>query len=101
MKPLLSKLAIHFFSAAVIGLAITLPLSAWADESTKPASRIGRPVRIASFSFSPGKPPEKILQLVDEEGAKGTDLIVLPETWRGQNDQSMESLEGPTIKALE
>jgi len=34
------------------------------------------------------------------EIAKGCDLIVLPETWRGQNDESKETLNGPTIAAL-
>jgi hypothetical protein len=28
---------------------------------------------------------------LDEEGARGTDLMVLPETWRGQTDRSLEA----------
>ncbi len=65
------------------------------------AASAGRPVRVASFSFRPGSSSfERVLQLVDEVGAGGTDLIVLPETWLGQNDKTMEPLEGPTVKAL-
>jgi len=37
---------------------------------------------------------------VDQEGARGTDLIVLPETWRGQDENSLETLGGPTITAV-
>src|SRR5207248_2725561 len=66
------------------------------------AAVAGRPVRVASFSFRPGSSSlERVLQLVDEVGASGTDLIVLPETWLGQNDKTIEAMEGPTVKALE
>jgi hypothetical protein len=37
---------------------------------------------------------------VDQEGARGVDLIALPETFRGQNERSLETLDGPTITAL-
>ncbi len=41
---------------------------------------IGRPVRVASIGFKGGCVPlEKMASLVDEEGARGTDVIVLPE----------------------
>ena len=30
----------------------------------------------------------------------GTDLIALPETWRGQDEKSPETLEGPTITTI-
>jgi predicted amidohydrolase len=43
---------------------------------------------------------EQIAGLVDKEGARGADLIALPETCRGQNSRSQEGLDGPTIKAL-
>jgi predicted amidohydrolase len=59
----------------------------------------GRPVRILSLSFH-GKPLSAIRGLIDREAAKGVDLIVLPETWRGQNDTTMETLDGETINTL-
>jgi len=62
------------------------------------ASQTGRPVRIVSLSFH-DKPLEEIARVVDAEGAKGADLIALPETWRGQGD-GWETLDGPTITAM-
>ena len=61
---------------------------------------IGRPVRAVSIGFRSGPSLEHIAGLVDKEGARGADLIALPETCRGQNDTSMETLDGPTISAL-
>ena len=61
---------------------------------------IGRPVRITSISFAIGETLETIAGLVDAEGARGADLIVLPETWRGQDGHVPETLEGPTITAM-
>ena len=63
-----------------------------------PAQKIGRPVRIVSLSFN-GKSLAAIAEVVDREGAKGVDLIILPETWRGQED-SPESLDGPTVTTM-
>ena len=60
--------------------------------------RVGRPVRVVSLSFN-GKSMAEITGVVDREGAKGADLIILPETWRGQKD-SPESLNGPTVTAM-
>ncbi len=60
----------------------------------------GRPVRIVSISFPVGKTREEILAHVDQEGAKGTDLIALPETWLGQSVGTEESLDGPTLTAM-
>jgi predicted amidohydrolase len=57
----------------------------------------GRPVRVVSISFQ-GNDFSEILKIVDQEGAKGTDLIVLPETWRG--DKLIETLNGETITEL-
>jgi hypothetical protein len=70
--------------------------------------KIGRPVRIVSIGFHPpdiGSPPQvrsldEIAGLVDKEGARGTDLIALPEVCRNQNEKSQETLEGPTITTL-
>jgi apolipoprotein N-acyltransferase len=61
---------------------------------------VGRPVRIVSIGFTQGCTLEQIAGLVDQEGGRGTDLIALPETWRGQDLKSPESLEGPTIKTI-
>jgi predicted amidohydrolase len=62
--------------------------------------RTGRPVRAVSIGFKPGLELERIAELVDQEGARGADLIVLPETCRGQSDRSQESLDGPTVSAM-
>ena len=63
------------------------------------AETIGRPVRVLSLSFS-NQPLERIRDLIDAEAAKGVDLVVLPETWRGQKDDSMETLDGATTQAM-
>lgn len=68
------------------------------EASDVTAHQVGRPVRIVSLSFQ-GKALEEIARLVDEEGAKGADLVCLPETWRGQGDE-WETLDGPTIATL-
>ena len=60
----------------------------------------GRPVRVVSIGFNPGLALERITELVDREGAAGADLIVLPETCRGQDEQTPEPLHGPTITAI-
>src|SRR2546430_4219159 len=59
---------------------------------------IGRPIRVVSISFRDKGLPE-IVDVVDREGARGADLIALPEAWRGQSD-SPEPLDGPTITAM-
>ena len=64
----------------------------------QPVQKIGRPVRVVSLSFN-GKSLAVIAEVVDREGAKGVDLIILPETWRGQK-KSPESLDGPTVTAM-
>ena len=61
------------------------------------SEKIGRPVRVVSLCFRNGDFGE-IIKIVDEEGAKGTDMIVLPETWRGQVQP--EAPDGETITAL-
>ncbi len=64
-----------------------------------PANEIGRPVRVTSISFATGKTREDIVAVVDGEGARGADLIALPETWLGQGD-CPEPIDGPTITAM-
>jgi predicted amidohydrolase len=59
----------------------------------------GRPVRVTSISFS-CRPLEAIVDIVDQEASKGTDLIALPETWAGQARNQPETLEGPIISAM-
>ncbi|MGO9966137.1 MAG: carbon-nitrogen hydrolase family protein [Bryobacteraceae bacterium] len=61
---------------------------------------VGRPVRAVSIAFRPGLPLERIAELVDQEGARGADIVTLPETCRGQDDKSRENLDGPTISAM-
>jgi predicted amidohydrolase len=65
------------------------------------ADGVGRPVRVTSIGFKGGDLPlEKMASLVDEEGARGTDVILLPELARGLDDASEEPLHGPTIAAM-
>jgi len=66
------------------------------------ASQIGRPVRVVSIGLkNRSKSLEEVAQVVDSEGARGADVIALPEAWRGQTDQgSEEALKGPTIMAM-
>ena len=59
----------------------------------------GRPVRITSISFS-CRPLEAIADIVEAEAERGTDLIVLPETWAGQDLNRPETLDGPIITAM-
>ena len=59
--------------------------------------KIGRPVKVVSLCFQ-NKGLNEIAGIVDEEGAKGADIIVLPETWRGQTKP--ETLNGETITTL-
>jgi predicted amidohydrolase len=61
------------------------------------SGKTGRPVRIVSLCFQ-NESLDKIAEMIDEEGAKGTDIIVLPETWRGQLQP--ETLDGETITVL-
>jgi len=67
---------------------------------TEAAPKIGRPVRAVSIGFKPGLALDAIAGLVDREGGRGADIIALPETCRGQNEQSPEDLNGPTVSTL-
>ncbi len=64
------------------------------------AEGTGRPVRITSISFAIGKTLDAVARLIEHEGSRGTDLIVLPETWLGQKTHVPEALDGPTITAV-
>jgi predicted amidohydrolase len=70
------------------------------DKTETSDKRIGRPVRVVSIGFRPGLPLEEIASLVDREGGQGADLIALPETCRGQNEKTPETLDGPTVTAM-
>jgi hypothetical protein len=59
----------------------------------------GRPVRVTSISFGV-RPLEAIVDIVEAEAARGTDLIALPETWAGQLQNRPETLDGPIITAI-
>jgi predicted amidohydrolase len=61
------------------------------------SEKTGRPVRVVSICFQ-GNDISEILKIVDQEGAKGTDIIVLPETWRG--DKFIETISGESITEL-
>jgi predicted amidohydrolase len=74
----------------VLGCVVGACVAAGAEE------KIGRPVRVVSLCFS-GEPKEKIAALVDEEAAKGVDVIALPEIWPGNE---AETLEGPTVTLM-
>src|SRR5277367_579036 len=74
-------------SAALIAANSRLPETA----------QVGRPVRVISISFS-GKTLEAIRDVIDREAAKGADLVVLPEKWRGKDNP--ETLDGPTISTM-
>lgn len=89
--------------AAGLGMkeGVRLPLAAEpAAASSMSSDKTGRPVRVVSIGFTQGHSLDEIAGLVDQEGASGTDLIVLPETWRGQNEKSLETLDGPTITTI-
>jgi len=98
-------------STLAAGLGIKdLNAKSAAEPGTAPAAasgdKIGRPVRIISIGFTqpdplsipptPGHSLEEITGLVDKEGARGTDVIILPECWQ----ESLETLEGPTITTI-
>jgi len=62
---------------------------------------IGRPVRVVSVAYKGhDRPLDNVAQLVDGEGARGADIILLAETWRGINEYSRETLDGPMVAAM-
>ncbi|HBC31677.1 MAG TPA: hypothetical protein DC024_10605 [Clostridiales bacterium] len=77
------------FLSALFMITITSKINA--------SVKIGRPVKIVSLCFE-NKNFEDIIQIIDDEGKKEVDIIVLPETWRGQI--SPETLDGETISTL-
>jgi predicted amidohydrolase len=66
------------------------------ESDANPIKTVGRQVRVVSFSFH-DQPIDEIVQLVDEEGARGADLIVLPEAWTGQEPLP---IDGPLMQQI-
>ena len=90
-----SRFLVHVGIAALL-----LTAHAGVTAAPTPAGQpgVGKPVRVVSLSFKQGASLETIAAIVDAEGVKGVDLIVLPEAWRG-ND-IVEPLSGPTITTM-
>ncbi len=87
-------------SALASGVGMESASSAQHAVPDKQPAEAGRQVRAVSIGFRPGLPLDKIADVVAREGARGTDILVLPETCRGQDDKSQETLGGPTISAM-
>ena len=64
------------------------------------ASELGRPVRVVSIGFKADTPLNEITKRIEEEGPRNPDIVLLPETCRGQNETSKEPLHGPTVTAM-
>ncbi len=64
-----------------------------------PQSTTPRQVRVVSLGFH-DLPLTRISQMVAEEGARGADLVALPETFNGQGRNEPETLEGATVSTL-
>lgn len=94
MKSSQLNVVAYALTASVLFAGVSLVLTAFKSDK---AQDTGRPVRVVSICFR-DQDFSKILKMVDREGAKGTDMIVLPETWRGQVDP--ETLAGETITEL-
>lgn len=92
----LSK-SLRFAALALVWCAFLACENAAAEPAA--ADKIGRPVRVVSLSCR-AQSMRDVLEVVDAEGARGADLVVLPETWRGQNDHTRETLQGPSLREL-
>ena len=77
--------------------SVLLVIAACARGDGEVSPAVGRPVRIVSIGFSE-RPLARVVDVIDREAARGADLVVLPETWTGQ--QAPETLEGPTVTAV-
>jgi predicted amidohydrolase len=82
-------------SVAALGEAAVAAAAPMAGE--RPAGA-GRPVRVTSLSFH-NRSLAEVAALVDAEGARGADLIALPEMWAGSTEKP-ESLEGAATRTL-
>jgi predicted amidohydrolase len=86
--------------AVASGVGVSAGSLAQAAEAEGNQARDSRIVRAVSIGFRNGLALDRIADLVDREGAKGADLIALPETCLGQDAKSLETLDGPTITAI-
>jgi predicted amidohydrolase len=83
------------------GLAGTAAAGDASHGADTAAGTIGRPVRVVSIAYKGHERPlDNVAQLVDSEGARGADIIVLGETYRGLTMQSQETLDGPAVTAM-
>src|SRR5215211_2727191 len=63
------------------------------------ANPVGRQVRVVSFSFN-NHPVDEIVRMIDEEGTRGSDLIVLPEAWAGPEPLAIDGSLMQRLSAL-
>ncbi|HUW60994.1 MAG TPA: carbon-nitrogen hydrolase family protein [Candidatus Bathyarchaeia archaeon] len=77
-------------------LAVCVGCSAFAGEAE---GALGRPVRVVSIGLRSGISLDTVCALVAQEGAKGADLIVLPETLRG-DPKPLEAEEGQVLSRM-
>jgi len=69
-----------------------------AGQEATGTTAIGRAVRVVSLNFRIGsKRLDEVTSIVDSEGARGCDLIALPETWMGSAPQQVDD---PTVTTL-
>jgi predicted amidohydrolase len=88
----------HLTRSTILPLLLAaLPAASAAPADLAAPPGIGRPVRVVSLCFKSAT-LDAIAGIVDTEGAKGVDLICLPEAWRGPD--VLETLSGPTITTL-
>jgi predicted amidohydrolase len=103
LKPTLLFLAVGALMVGTTGVtrATDTDSALWVDGSRETessgATTTGRPVRIVSLSFKSAS-LERVSALIEAEGRRGVDLVVLPETWRGTN--LVEEMTGETITAM-
>jgi predicted amidohydrolase len=86
------------FCQGVVSVAALGETAVAAAAPAERPSRAGRPVRVTSLSFH-NKPIGEVAALVDAEGARGSDLIALPEMWAGSTEKP-ESLDGTATRTL-
>ena len=78
------------------GVAVSMAQSA-SQPAAQSAPR-NHNVRVVSFCFQQGKQSlDAMGKLIDAEGAKGVDLVCLPEEWSGRDPEPMD---GPTVTAM-
>jgi len=71
-----------------------------AEQRHTSGNEVGRLVRITSISFPNGVPLDEIAEHVDKAASAHVDVVALPELCRGQNDQSEEDLQGPSVRTM-